>query len=178
MISMAPEEYEKMTYEAHNAVKEYTWENYVKCFLEDLEDYGIIRGQSAPIDKTSPEYIKEQLKALISRLPSEMQRDYKDLVMPTEQEEKLQYQKQIENARRMNFIQRKEMGLCTKQELEESEMGGSMYEDDQENIHEFISQRAYESNPYGGAYNGNQSSDDPFGGSNSSGGGNLDWWDD
>lgn len=43
MISMAPEEYEKMAYEAHNAVKEYTWENYVKCFLADLEDSGIIR---------------------------------------------------------------------------------------------------------------------------------------
>ena len=42
MISMAPEEYEKMTYEAHNAVKEYTWGNYVKCFLVDLEDSGII----------------------------------------------------------------------------------------------------------------------------------------
>lgn len=36
IITLSREEYEKMASSAHNVVKDYTWEKYVKCFLEDI----------------------------------------------------------------------------------------------------------------------------------------------
>lgn len=153
---------------------------YVYYNAKNLEDYGIIRGQRAPVDKTDPQYIKEQMKALLAAMPKEMRKDYQDLITPTEDEEKRAYYKEVEQARRLNLIRDKELGDCTAEEVEELGYGGSMYDDDSETIQNFIDEKIYENthrhNQYQDPYNGYQGGG--YGGGGYSPSNDADWWDD
>ena len=116
---------------------------YVYYNANNLEDYGIIRGQTEPVDVTDPSYIKDKLKSLIAQLPSEMRKDYEEYGMDIETRDRDNYRKELENARRLSFMTEREMGLVKESEVEEYEEG-RIYEDDQERIQQFIDNRLFE----------------------------------